>query len=42
MDAFDTLGAIAALELTLKSLGADVTVGAGVTAAMRVFADGTP
>ena len=42
VDAFDTLGVIAALELTLKTLGADVTVGAGVAAAMRVFADGTP
>jgi aspartate aminotransferase-like enzyme len=39
VDAFDTLGAIAALELTLKELGYAVKVGAGLTAAQRVFAD---
>jgi len=39
VDAFDTLGVIAALELTLKELGHDVAVGAGVAAAQKVFAD---
>lgn len=39
VDAFDTLGAIAALELTLKSLGYDVKIGSGLTAAQRVLAD---
>ena len=41
VDAFDTLGAIAALELTLNELGHAVTIGAGVTAAQRVFAEAT-
>jgi len=41
VDAFDTLGAIAALELTLNELGHAVTIGAGVTAAHRVFAEAT-
>lgn len=39
VDSFDTLGAIAALELALKSQGFAVTVGAGVAAAQRVFAE---
>lgn len=39
VDAFDTLGAIAALELTLAGQGFDVTIGAGVSAAQRVFAE---
>jgi len=38
VDAFDTLGAIAALELTLKELGHAVKIGAGVAAAQQVFA----
>jgi len=37
IDALDTLGAIAALEMALKELGADVELGAGVAAAQRVF-----
>ncbi|MGB2986305.1 MAG: alanine--glyoxylate aminotransferase family protein [Phycisphaerae bacterium] len=39
VDAFDTLGAIAALELTLKEQGFDLTIGTGVSAAQRVFAE---
>ncbi len=39
VDAFDTLGVIAALELTLKELGHDVTIGAGLTAAQNILAD---
>jgi len=39
VDAFDTLGVIAALELTLKELGYRVSIGAGLTAAQKVFAD---
>ena len=39
VDAFDTLGVIGALELTLKGQGFDVTIGSGVTAAQRVFAE---
>ena len=39
VDAFDTLGAIAALEITLKGLGFDIEIGIGVTAAQRVFAE---
>jgi aspartate aminotransferase-like enzyme len=35
--AFDVLSTIAALEMTLKELGADVTLGAGVAAAQDVF-----
>ncbi len=38
VDAFDTLGAIAALELTLAEQGFDVKIGSGVSAAQRVFA----
>jgi len=38
VDAFDTLGVIAALELTLKELGYGVTIGAGLTAAQKVLA----
>jgi len=39
VDAFDTLGAIAALEMTLKGQGFDVTIGSGVAAAEKVFAE---
>ncbi len=39
VDAFDTLGAIAALELALNELGYAVTIGAGITAAQQAFAD---
>jgi aspartate aminotransferase-like enzyme len=39
VDMFDTLGAIAALEMTLKGQGYDVKLGAGVAAAQAVFAD---
>ncbi len=39
VDAFDTLGVIGALELTLAGQGFDVTIGAGVSAAQRVFAE---
>lgn len=39
VDAFDTLGAIAALEITLKGLGFDIEIGSGVTAAQKVFAE---
>jgi serine---pyruvate transaminase len=35
--AFDILSTIAALEMTLKELGADVTLGAGVSSAQQVF-----
>ncbi len=35
--AFDTVTTISALEMTLKELGADVELGAGVAAAQRVF-----
>jgi aspartate aminotransferase-like enzyme len=38
VDAFDTLGCLAALELALKGQGYDVKIGAGVTAAQAVFA----
>jgi hypothetical protein len=34
------LSVIAALELTLKSMGHSMTLGAGVTAALHVFAKG--
>jgi serine---pyruvate transaminase len=37
--AFDVLSAIAALEMTLRELGHDVELGAGVGAAQRVFLD---
>ncbi|MHC4696302.1 MAG: hypothetical protein ACYTFA_06140 [Planctomycetota bacterium] len=39
VDAFDTLGAISALEFTLKGQGFDLQVGAGVAAAQRVFTE---
>jgi aspartate aminotransferase-like enzyme len=35
--AFDIISTIAALEMTLKELGADVTIGAGVARAQEVF-----
>jgi aspartate aminotransferase-like enzyme len=35
--AFDTITTVAALEMTLRELGADVELGAGVAAAQRVF-----
>jgi aspartate aminotransferase-like enzyme len=35
--AFDTVTTVAALEMTLKELGAEVELGAGVAAAQRVF-----
>lgn len=38
VDAVDTFGAIGALELVLASMGHKLVVGAGVTAAMNVFA----
>ena len=41
LDKFDTLGAIAALELTLQSQGYSISIGSGLTAAMKVFAEGT-
>ena len=37
--AFDILISIAGLEMTLRELGADVELGAGVAAAQRVFAE---
>ncbi len=37
IDALDTLGAIAALEMVLSDLGADVPLGAGVAAAQQVL-----
>jgi aspartate aminotransferase-like enzyme len=39
VDAFDTLGVISALELTLAGQGYDVKIGAGVGAAQQVFAE---
>ena len=39
VDAFDTLGVIGALELTLAGQGFDVAIGAGLSAAQRVFAE---
>ena len=39
VDAFDTLGVIGALELTLAGQGFDVTIGSGLSAAQRVFAE---
>ena len=39
IDAFDTLGVIAALELTLKAQGHPVALGSGLTAAQEVLAD---
>ncbi len=41
VDAFDTLGVLAALELTLHAQGYGLTIGTGVSAAMRVFAQGS-
>jgi len=38
VDAFDTLGAVAALELTLCAQGYDIEIGCGVAAAQKVFA----
>lgn len=40
VDAFDTLGAIAALELSLMEQGYQLTLGAGGAAAQKVFAQG--
>lgn len=40
VDAFDTLGVISALEMTLTGMGHKFALGAGVTAAQRVFAEG--
>ena len=40
VDAFDTLGAISALEMALKSQGYDAKTGSGVAAAQAVFMDG--
>ena len=37
--AFDILTSVAGLEMTLRELGADVELGAGVAAAQRVFAE---
>ena len=39
VDAFDTLGVISALELTLRQLGYKFEMGAGVAAAQKVFAE---
>lgn len=39
VDAFDTLGAIAALEMALVEQGYDVVPGTGVAAAQKIFAD---
>jgi aspartate aminotransferase-like enzyme len=39
VDAFDTIGAIAALEFTLKGQGYSIQLGTGVAAAQRVFAE---
>jgi aspartate aminotransferase-like enzyme len=39
VDATDTLGALAALELVLASMGYKLTLGAGVAAAQRVLAN---
>lgn len=39
VDAFDTLGAIAAFEMTLKGMGYNVAIGTGVAAAQKVFAE---
>lgn len=40
VDLFDTLGVIAALEMCLKAQGYDVSLGAGVAAAQKVFFEG--
>ena len=39
VDAFDTIGVIGAMELVLNELGHKVEIGAGVTAAQKVFAE---
>ena len=39
VDQFDTLGVIAALEMALSTLGHKVQIGAGVAAAIKVFAE---
>ncbi len=39
VDAFDTLGVIGALELTLAGQGFSVTIGSGISAAQRIFAE---
>lgn len=39
VDAFDTLGVLAALEMTLIGQGFQLTPGAGVSAAQRIFAE---
>jgi aspartate aminotransferase-like enzyme len=39
-DQFDTLSVIAALELVLNRLGHHCELGAGLTAAQKVFAEG--
>ncbi len=39
VDAFDTIGVIAALEMALAAQGYKVTIGAGVQAAQRVFVE---
>ena len=41
VDIFDTLGVIAALEMTLKGMGYPVTIGTGVSAAQRILSDST-
>lgn len=39
VDAFDTLGAMAALELALTEVGHRVTIGAGIAGAQKIFAE---
>jgi aspartate aminotransferase-like enzyme len=39
VDQFDTLGVLAALEMTLKEMGHNLQVGTGVAAALAVFAE---
>lgn len=39
VDAFDTLGAVSALELSLAAQGFDVSIGSGVAAAQRTLAE---
>jgi aspartate aminotransferase-like enzyme len=39
VDGFDTIGAVAALELTLAAMGFKLTIGSGVSAAQKVFAE---
>ena len=38
VDQYDTLGVIAALEMTLVSMGYKLEIGTGVSAALKVFA----